>query len=175
MKAAVRSGWICLLLALVVPPAAMAAGTAPSSGIEAMNYFRGVWDCAGKFPASGKTIASTIRFNAAAGGKVLVGHQDDRPPNAYHAIETWMQKHGSDSFEAAIVDGYSGVREFNSAGWRDKTLTWQSGAGITPDQRFVYTKMDGNTCRLDWGVSNNGSHYHVGDTLTCKRRTSSRD
>lgn len=115
-----------LLLAVAVPAfATMPAG----QGMRRMQFLVGAWDCAGRFVPSGKPIASTIRFNFDVGGKVLVKHHDDKPPKGYHAIEDWVAKRDG-GYAAAIVDGYSGVREFDATGWKHDSLTWQSGAGI---------------------------------------------
>lgn len=155
-----------LLLAMAVPAfATMPAG----QGMRRMQFLVGAWDCAGRFVSSGKPIASTIRFNFDVGGKVLVKHHDDKPPNGYHAIEDWVAKRDG-GYAAAIVDGYSGVREFDATGWKHDSLTWQSGAGITPGQRFIYTRLGDDSFRVDWEVSRDGKSWKTGDTLTCKRR-----
>lgn len=168
MKRMWRSG--VLLLAMAAPAFSMtpAAGQA----MRPMQFLVGTWDCAGRFPASGKPIASTIRFDFDLDGTVLVKHHDDKPPNGYHAVEDWVAKREGGGYVAAIVDSYSGVREFRSPGWKGGALTWQSAPGITPVQRFVYTRLDDGAFRLDWDYAKDGSNYVVGDTLACKRRGS---
>jgi hypothetical protein len=154
----------------IAAPALTAAAAPAGQGMAPMRFLAGTWDCAGKFPASGKPIASTIRFDFDVGGEVLVKHHDDKPPGAYHAIENWVAKRDG-GYAAAIVDAYSAVREFDTSGWHGNVLTWQSGPGIVPEQRFVYSRLGRDTFRLDWGVSKDGKTWTVGDTLTCKRRT----
>ncbi|HJU27414.1 MAG TPA: hypothetical protein VJ722_12105 [Rhodanobacteraceae bacterium] len=72
-------------------------------------------------------------------------------------------------FREVIADNFGGLRDFRSAGWKDGALTWRGAADVRPVQRFVYSRMDPDTFRLDWGVAKDGAHYKVGDTLTCKR------
>lgn len=153
----------------IVPALAFGASASSSQGIATMDYFIGTWDCAGHFPASGKAIASTIRFDRDPAVKAVVKHHDDRPPFNYHATELWVYQPPAGSFSAAIADNFGAIREFRSGGWKGGELTWQS-AGVEPAQRFVYRMLDGGTLRLDWDVSKDGTRYAVGDTLTCKRR-----
>ena len=54
-------------------------------------------------------------------------------------------------------------------GWQGDVLTWSSAAAVTPIQEFVYTRLSGSSMRVDWQVSKAGTHYVVGDTLTCTR------
>lgn len=164
-------GVVCVGLLLAVASTAVATPPA-GQGMAPMQFLAGTWDCSGKFPASGKSIASTIRFNLDVGGKLLVKHHDDKPPGSYHAIEDWVAKRDGGGYLAAIVDSYSGVREFVSSGWQGNALTWQSASGITPAQRFVYTRLDNDSFRLDWDYAKDGTRYVVGDTLTCTRRGS---
>lgn len=157
------------LLLAMGPALAFGAPAPASNGIVTMNYFLGTWDCAGKFPSTGKAIASTIRFNRDSSVKAIVKRHDDRPPSPYHAMELWVYQPTTAAFSAAIADNFGGVREFHSTGWQGDELTWQSASGVSPIQRFVYHRIDAGTFRLDWDVSQDGSQYVVGDTLTCKR------
>lgn len=141
-----------------------------ASGMAAMDYFTGAWNCAGSFPSTGKTIASAIRFDPDLGGHAMVKHHDDVPPAVYHAIEVWLPHEDGHDFREVIVDNFGGLRHFHSDGWQSNTLIWQSAADVAPIQRFVYVRTDDNTFRLDWEVSKDGKDYKVGDTLTCKRR-----
>lgn len=127
----------------------------------------GSWHCEGSFPASGKTISSDLRFVWDDATKTLTKHHDDVAPNTYHAIELWAA--AKTGLQARIADSFGGVRDFTSAGWACNVLTWQ-GIVITPYyERFVYTKLDASTLRIDWDVSKDGAAYKTGDTLTCKK------
>ena len=149
------------LLLLLLAPIAQAAE--PSS---ALNYFKGTWLCEGSFPASGKTIASTMSYEVQRG--TLTKHHDDIPPHTYHAVETWNYDANGKQFRALIHDSFSGDRHFESTGWQGDTLTWVSAADVKPAQRFVYVKQNTQTYRIDWEVSRDGKSFVVGDTLTCK-------
>ena len=150
--------------------AAMPATASVAAPDARMDYFLGTWNCAGSFPATGKAIASTLRFERDLGGEAMVKHHDDVPPAGYHAIEVWLARGDGHSSRAVIADNFGGVREFRSDGWNGNTLSWQGAADVAPAQRFVYVEIDGDTFRLDWDTSKDGAHYKVGDTLTCKRR-----
>ena len=156
--------------AVLVIVACAAGAATPLQGMASMGYFMGAWICAGVFPSNGRAIASTIRFGRELGGKAIIKHHDDRAPSIYHAIELWVEQAKDGAFNAAIADNFGGVRQFRSNGWMGDDLTWQSAAGITPIQRFVYHRVDRDTFRLDWDVSKDGRNYKTGDTLTCKRR-----
>jgi len=160
-----------VVLGVVVMMLAPVAAAAPQRSMAAMDYFAGRWDCAGSFPATGKTIASTIRFDRDLDGKVMVKHHDDLPPAGYHAIEIWMPQPDGHGFREVIADNFGGLRTYHSDGWKGGTLSWQGAADIEPSQRFVYAKVDRETFRLDWDVSKDRMHYKLGDTLTCKRRS----
>jgi len=154
-------GVLFAVLLMTVP--AMADGL-PAAPFAALT---GNWHCDGSFPASGKTISSDLRFVWDAATGTLTKHHDDVAPNTYHAIELWAA--AKSGLQARIADSFGGVRDFTSAGWTGNTLTWQ-GAQTTPYyERFVYTKLDASTLRIDWDVSKDGAAYKTGDTLTCKK------
>ena len=163
-----RRHWRVLLA--ITPALAFAASATSGNGIATMDYFLGAWDCAGHFPSNGKAIASTVRFDREAAVGAIVQRHDDRTPFEYHAMELWVYQPTAATFSSAIADNFGGVREFHSAGWQGDDLTWQSMAGVSPTQRFVYHRIDAGTFRLDWDVSKDGTRYVVGDTLTCKHR-----
>jgi hypothetical protein len=147
--------------------AVLLAQTAP--GIPSLDYFLGTWQCSGSFPSTGKTIASTMHFEHDLGGAAIVKHHDDAAPNVYHAIEAWNYEATPGLFNDAVADNFGGVRIFSSDGWHGDVLTWSSAAAVNPSQQFVYTRLSQTSMRVDWQVSRDGSHYIVGDTLTCTR------
>ena len=127
----------------------------------------GDWHCEGAF-ASGKTLSSNLHFdwNAAAG--VMVKRHDDVQSPGYHAVELWAATK-TGVLQDVIADPFGGVREFTSPGWSGNALTW-AGVATTPYfERFVYTRLDPATLRVDWDVSKDGTVYKNGDTLTCKK------
>lgn len=154
------------LLFLLATTAASAADTLP---MQTLDYFQGAWRCDGVFPASGKAIASHMRYEFDMQGAALVKHHDDTLPNArYHAIETWGFDAKAGRYNAAILDSFGGVRRFGSAGWQQNALAWDSASEVRPAQRFVYTRLDQNRYRVDWEIDR-GKGLVVGDTLTCVR------
>lgn len=129
----------------------------------------GTWTCHGVFPASGKTIDSTIRFESDLAGKAMVKHHDDTSPKAdYHALEAWGYDAKAARYNAVILDSFGGARIFTTEGWRDGRLTWTSTPEVTPAQRFIYVRMPQNHLRIDWELERGGKLV-VGDTLDCAR------
>jgi len=157
-----------LLLAMMLVCGAAAAAES-STPIQSMQPLLGSWHCAGVFPASGKTIASTIRFDTELGGAGVLKHHDDIAPNTYRAVEAWTYDAKGKQFNAAIVDNFGGARRFSSAGWEGDTLTWTSAPEVQPAQKFVYVRAADGALRVDWQVMRDG-HFVVGDTLTCRRQ-----
>lgn len=137
--------------------------------IRAMDPLLGGWTCNGVFPASGKTIASTMRLETALGGAGVLKHHDDLAPSKYRALEIWAYDAKAMQFRATVVDGSGGVRQFSAPGWEGDTLTWTSAPDVQPAQKFVYVREPGGTLRVDWQIERDG-HFVVGDTLTCKRQ-----
>jgi len=156
------------LFVLMLAGGAACAADAPTS-MQAMQPLLGSWHCDGVFPASGKKIASTIRFDTDLGGAGLLKHHDDIAPDTYRAVEAWTYDAKGRQFNAAIVDSFGGARRFSSPGWAGDTLTWTSAPEVQPAQQFVYVRAADGTLRMDWQVQRNGS-FAVGDTLTCKRQ-----
>ena len=153
---------------LMLAGSAAGAADAPSP-MQAMQPLLGSWHCAGVFPASGKRISSSIRFDAELGGAGVLKHHDDIAPNTYRAVEAWTYDAKGKQFNAAIVDNFGGARRFGSTGWDGDTLTWTSAPEVQPAQKFVYVRAADGTLRVDWQVLRNGG-FAVGDTLTCKRQ-----
>ncbi|GAA0708324.1 hypothetical protein [Dokdonella soli] len=168
-----HSRWAALLLSTTVCSFASAADAPPSgtaASPPAYDYFLGVWRCDGVFPASGKTISSSMRFEWDLASHSLLKHHDDKPPALYHAVELWSSKANSNQFNAAIVDNFGGVRAFGSPGWQGDSLTWTGAPAVQPRQQFVYTKLGNDRFRVDWQVAKNDQPFVVGDTLTCERK-----
>jgi len=156
-----------LLLLLLGTTASASAADAPA--MRALDYFQGSWHCQGVFPASGRAIASHVRYASDLEGAALVKHHDDVPPASYRAIEAWGYDGKGRRYEAAILDNVGGTRRFRSSGWQGDTLTWDSAAEVAPAQRFVYVRLDEQRYRVDWEINRNGKGLVVGDTLTCTR------
>ena len=154
--------------------AAMAAGCmlhvsqAFASDAAPLAWFAGTWTCTGHFESNGKPIAARLRFewNEAAGA--LVKYHDDRPPNAYHAVELWGAD-GPRGMAATILDPFGGARRFTSAGWADESLTWTRLADAKPVERFLYVREAQDRLRVEWATSRDGSTFKPGDTLLCER------
>lgn len=128
----------------------------------------GAWTCHGVFPASGKTIDSTVRFDTDLAGKAMVKHHEDVAPAQYRAVETWGYDARSTRYNAVILDNFGGARIFSTEGWRDNRLAWTSAPEVKPAQRFVYTRMPRSHLRIDWEVEKEGK-LALGDTLDCSR------
>ncbi|KGI78149.1 hypothetical protein LF63_0107345 [Oleiagrimonas soli] len=139
--------------------------------MHALSYFSGSWACEGVFPASGKHIASTMRFDFDLGGAVLVKHHDDRPPSGYRAIEAWGYDQQEKTYRATVMDNFGGARRMRSDGWKGKVLRWVVDTDGGPPQQFVYVRLNRNTYRVDWKIDRSGRGLEVGDTLTCRRRS----
>jgi hypothetical protein len=143
-----------------------AAPPTPSPQIQSLSPLLGTWQCAGVFPASGRKIASTIRFESDLGGVAMLKHHDDDAGlGTYHAIEVWTFDAKGSRLVDTIADNYGGVRTFASPGWVDNTLTLTN---VVRPEQFVYTRLEDGELRVDYRVARDGSTYAVGDTLTCK-------
>ena len=152
-----------LLIALFF---ALPTRAATSDPIAPMHYLLGKWDCHGSFAASGKSIASTIRFDLDLAGAAIVKHHDDLAPATYHAMETWVYQPGSKHYATAITDNFGGIRQFSSDGWKDSVLTWR-GDVAKPAEKFVYTQVSESKMRVEWQLARDGANFVVGDTLEC--------
>lgn len=159
---------IPLLFALALACGA-AGATEPQAPIHAMQSLLGGWRCDGVFPASGKTIASTMRFDIDLGGEAVLKHHDDIAPASYRAVEAWTYEPKGKQFNAAVVDNFGGTRRFSSSGWEGDTLAWTSAPEVQPAQKFIYVRKADGVLRVDWQVMRDGN-WVVGDTLTCKRQ-----
>lgn len=152
---------------------ALASSTAMAAPDDAFHDFaslKGTWMCHGIFPASGKTIDSTLRFEADLNGKAIVKHHDDTsPPATYHALEAWGYDAKANHYNATILDNFGGARIFSSDGWKDGRLVWTSAPEVKPAQRFIYMREANQGLRIDWQVLKD-ANYVVGDTLHCTQQ-----
>jgi len=158
-----------------LPPLFCAACLLSSTAFAGDEAFRdfanltGQWTCHGVFPASGKTIDSTVNFAFDLEGKAVVKHHDDTSaPATYHALEAWGYDAKAHQYNATILDSFGGARVFSSEGWKDGRLVWRSSSEIQPAQRFTYAREPGDTLRIDWEVQKQGG-FVIGDTLHCSR------
>jgi hypothetical protein len=134
-----------------------------------LRYFEGTWHCDGVFPSNGRKISSKLTFTWYAQTGTILKQHDDEPPNGYHAVELWASN--KDGLQNMIADSAGGVRFFSSFGWDGDSLTWIGVSDRTLKEKFVYTKLDAATLRVDWAVSKNAAAFVIGDTLTCARTT----
>jgi hypothetical protein len=156
---------VCLLAVLSF----LSAGPAIAGGLPAAQFqeLAGEWHCGGTF-ANGKALSSNLHFDWDAAAAVMVKRHDDVQVPGYHAVELWAATKAG-GLQDTIADPFGGVREFTSPGWSGDVLTW-TGVVTTPYfERFVYTRLDPATLRVDWDVSKDGAAYKNGDTLTCKK------
>ncbi|HEV2621384.1 MAG TPA: hypothetical protein VGU65_04750 [Frateuria sp.] len=149
--------------------AATSAGAVESPPMRALDYFQGSWRCEGVFPASGRHIASRMRYAGDLQGAALVKHHEDMAPASYRALEAWGYDAKGGRYEAVALDNFGGTRRFASAGWQHDRLAWNSATEVVPAQRFVYVRLDGQHYRVDWEINRDGKGFAVGDTLTCTR------
>ncbi|SFS12035.1 hypothetical protein SAMN05216570_2602 [Dyella sp. OK004] len=160
-----------LLSAWVVASCCVTAAMAAESAVAPMHSMDGLighWQCHGVFPASGKTIDSSMRFEPDLGGDAVLKHHDDVAPARYRAVEAWAYDAKAQRYNATVLDNFGGARRFSSEGWVQDTLTWTSSPDVQPAQSFVYLRK-GTDLQVDWQVMKEG-HFVVGDTLTCKRQ-----
>jgi hypothetical protein len=155
-----------LCLVTLLSGSALASTDAPFGDFPDL---QGTWTCHGVFPASGKTIDSTIRFALDLDGKALVKHHDDTsPPALYHALEAWGYDARSQRYNATILDSFGGARLFSSEGWKNGRLVWSSAPEVRPAQHFIYVREGQQGLRIDWEVQREAA-FVIGDTLHCSR------
>ena len=147
----------------------LCAGRTLAADEPLLGWFAGTWQCAGHFEPSGKPIEARLGFDWSDAAGALVKHHDDRPPNAYHAVEVWGQN-GPAGLTATIVDRYGGTRLFTSSGWANESLVWTRAIDAKPVERFVYVRESQDRLRIDWATSRDGAAFKVGDTLSCERQ-----
>lgn len=83
---------------------ATSSAGAVESPMRALDYFQGSWRCEGVFPASGRHIASQMRYAGDLQGAALVKHHEDRAPASYRAIEAWGYDVKGGRYEAVVLD-----------------------------------------------------------------------
>jgi Protein of unknown function (DUF1579) len=145
--------------------------------LESLTPLIGKWACQGVFPSNGKHIESQITFTPDLEGAWLSMRHDDLPPNAFHAAEFWGFDSSAKQFVAFIYDNFGGSRKFTSSGWTDEgKLIWMGETSQTDPpttQRFVYKLDNPAQFVLNWEVRRGAADWAIGDTLTCKKGSSS--
>jgi hypothetical protein len=166
-----------LLVILAVPGAAMAGPNPTEAAIKpelaALSKIVGDWDCKGVFVKSGKPIASTLRFAVALEGSWVMGQQDDRPPNQFHATMMWGHDAATRQLRGAVFDNFGGMRAFASPGWDGAKLTWTRSdvTATAATERFIYELAPSGGLAVTWQTrkAGPGEAWATGDTLTCTR------
>lgn len=165
------------LLVLMVLPSLAIAGPDPTEAaikpeLGPLVKLIGDWDCNGVFASSGKKIASTLRFAVTLEGSWVMGQQDDRPPNKFHATMMWGHDPATRQLRGTTFDNFGGLRAFASPGWDGARLTW-TRSDVPADaatERFVYELDARRDLVVTWQRKPVGQAWATGDTLTCKRK-----
>ena len=157
-----------LCLGFAAAAAMVTAAAAEPGPAQGLAGFAGAWRCEGRFISNGASIASTLTFDWSEAAQALVVRHDDRPPNAYHAVELWSFDKGG-GLSATIADGFSGVRRLVSPGWEGDVLTWTRLQDGRPAERFAYRRQGPGKMLVEWSVSRDGTTFRLGDTLNCER------
>lgn len=132
----------------------------------------GEWHCDGKFIKSGAAISSTIQFSPSLEGRWIEMHQDDLPPNRFHAIEFWGYDEKQSKFIANAFDNFNQTpREFDGA-FNGGTLTLTRDiAGDAPVSReqFLFENVN-SKLKVTYQLMRKGSEsWAIGDVLNCAR------
>jgi hypothetical protein len=149
----------------MIPMSATATETVSATSTSSLDYFVGRWRCEGVFPAIGKSIASTLKFEQDTASGAVLKHHDDTPPNSFHALEVWRSVKAG-GLSDTIVERSGGVYPpFTSPGWNGDTLVWSSPPGVTPANRYTYVRLSPDQMRVEWSFAKIEGEYKVGDTL----------
>jgi hypothetical protein len=154
-------------LYLVAGALGMSLGAFAAPARETLQYFEGSWHCDGVFPSTGRKISAALIFTWYPQTGSTVKQHDDEAPNHFHAVELWAVS--TEGFKNTIADASGGVRTYTSTGWDNGVLTWNGGGDQTHKERFVYTRINVDSMRMDFTVSKNDMPFVIGDTLTCSR------
>lgn len=128
--------------------------------------FEGQWKCTGLFVKSGKPIASHITATWDGLTSALVLHQDDQPPNHYHALMIWGA--GPSGFRSTIADAYSGIRWLVSPGWEAGQLVWTRRGDKGPAERFTFSRPVSGVFNVEWSPTDASGAFVPGDRLRCE-------
>jgi hypothetical protein len=136
--------------------------------ISALSPLLGQWSCDGTFASNGKPISSTMAFSPTLEGAWVEMHQDDRPPNLFHAHELWGFDKAAKEFTNFAFDNFGGVRKFTSPGWSGNQIIW-TGEPSTQlaHERFIFERASSATLVVTWQVRRGEGDWVLGDKLTC--------
>ena len=162
---------VCLLSCMTMGQASSATPEKLQAQLSQFAGWLGNWHCEGKFIRSGKPISSTISFSSALEGRWIEMHQDDLPPNRFHAIEFWGYDDKAAKFTAKLFDNFNQTaRAFEAKPTSNGVLTWNrdvTGGAISAEQ-FLFESAD-RKLKITYQVMKDGS-WAVGDVLTCARQ-----
>jgi hypothetical protein len=161
-----------LVLGLWLAVGAQGQTTAPSKGINDLQWFLGRWSCDGKFIASGKAISADVSFEPVLENKWILFRHDDHPPFSYHALSEWGWDEKEQRYISTVQDSVGGVRLFYSDGFLDSKLLWEGKALRNPaagGERFEFTKNGVNSFTVSYWFQKDGQWKAV-DSSFCSRK-----
>ncbi|HEV2989536.1 MAG TPA: DUF1579 family protein [Candidatus Angelobacter sp.] len=149
----------------------------PPSGLKpelaSLSFFEGSWDCNGKFLKNDKKISSDMTFQPDLEGAWLMLRHDDRPPNQFHAVESWGFDKTAGRFVAVVTDNFGSVRMFTSPGWQQDRLEW-TGDLLTSDkktsQHFLFDRKGPKEFVMTFELSQEQGGWKPIDSLTCAKK-----
>jgi len=147
-----------------------AAATENADGFAPLE---GEWHCEGHFVSNGKHLSSDVEFKQDANSGALIVRHDDRPPGQYHSLELWTARPAQRPIRAAIADGFTGMRWFESPGWSGGTLVWTRTEDGTAIEQFAYRLLGPGSLAIDWSRKVGGT-MALGDTVSCAKRGQAR-
>lgn len=165
----------CVLLLTCYAAAQQAPPASPQklqSKLDQLSGWIGTWHCDGKFVKSGAAISSTMQFSPALEGRWIEMHQDDLPPNRFHAIEFWGYDDKQSKFTATVFDNFNQTpRQFEgmiSNGTLTFTRTILGDSPVSAEQ-FIFESSNGKL-KVTYQVMRKGNDsWAIGDVLTCAR------
>lgn len=80
---------VATVMLFAISTSATATDAVSASSPYLLDDFVGRRQCEGVFPATGKSIASTLKFEKDTASGALLKHHSDTPPNRYHTLELW--------------------------------------------------------------------------------------
>ncbi|MBD8874606.1 hypothetical protein [Rhodanobacter sp. DHB23] len=158
---------VSILSALLATTTAAAPAKAPS-GLDALAWFAGDWQCTGRF-ADGRTIRSHESFDMALDGHWLRMRHDDVAPGRYRAEEWWGPAPGAKGYIVTVFDNGGGLRHYASAGWNGDALALENTAGTGYIDRFDFRRLDAATYQVDYSHRDKAGAWRTGDTLRCTK------
>lgn len=139
--------------------------------LSALAYFQGDWSCDGNFFKGDRKISADISFKPDLNGAWLLVRHDDRPPNQFHALESWGFDEADKQYVSIITDSLGGLRLFTSPGWVEDHLVWM-GDGLKQNnaQRFIFEKKSARVFVMTYAALRSEGEWASVDTLTCSRK-----